>query len=212
MNFADKQRKNYWNHVNHNTNKSIADTNSSNPKTTKKDEKNKSAANYKVITDNSYKPNPFLFENDNLIYNEERKEKNSGIKKALYEHEKGQYQYEQINNLLKKISNAKFSDEEKISIEKEFDNVQAIIVNSEYSFVENKKYQLKESFKKYLNTFYKIKLQDQRDIFSNMHEDISNLSFKDYDKKYSDFYLNDLCEENLYKPIKEYIKKDSGIV
>ena len=142
MNFADKQRKNYWNHVNHNTNKSISDTNFSNPKTTKKDEKNKSASNYKVITDNSYKPNPFLFENDNLIYNKERDEKNSGIKKPLYEHEKEQYEYEPINNLLKRISNAKFSDEEKISIEKEFDKVQGIIENSEYSSVVNKNNQL----------------------------------------------------------------------
>lgn len=210
MNFADKQRKNYWNLINHNTNKSIADTNSSNPKTANKDEKNNSAPNYKVITDNSYKPNPFLFENDNLIYNSEKDEKNSGTKKPLYEHEKEQYEYEQINNLLKRISIAEFSDKEKISIEKEFDKVQDIVENSEYSSVVNKNNLLKKSFNEYLNAFYEIKLQNQNDMFNNMHEDISKLSFKDYDKKYSDFYFNDLCKENLYEPIKEYIIKDSN--
>ena len=166
---------------------------------------------YKIISDGSYKPD-ILFAIHNGFYGNNNKTKSvkSNKKKddPQYEYQKGLEELGQVNDLIKRISKAELSDEEKDCIEKEFMEVQESIKNIEFSDILKRKNNLNDVYDNYLNRFYETKLKEQKNKLNYAYGDISRLTFQQYDKKYCDFFRN-LSNENIVNSINTIIKTDS---
>ena len=237
MGFVDKQTKNYWEAINNPKsqdvlNKSLPNENrqrinrkkvkSHASKSKKKYYPNKPKKQqyqkpdhfikrFEVISDGSYKPSDlFAIKNDFFKSNVQSKSDKSTKKEnnPKYSHEMGIEELKQVTNLIERISEAEFFDEEKNYLGEEYKKVQESIEHIKYSDVLKRNERLKEVYNHYLNTFYEIKFKQQKSKINNAYGDISRLAFSQYDKKYSDlFYV--LANKNIINLVNEIIKKDS---
>ena len=213
MNFADKQRKNYWDSVNkRNSNgihhKSHTNNNSNSEKPEKAKSKEKTeykksdySVQNKAISDDSYKPELLFADKKYKFYHEN---KSSASKD---EFEKGIDELKKINFLIEKISNSEFYAEEKYYIEDEFNNIQDKVKNIEVPHILKRNNLLKDVYNNYLTDYYNIKIKDYKNELNHVYADISKLSFLNFDIKHSKFFI-ELCNKSTFKEIEMFIEKD----
>lgn len=160
---------------------------------------------YKIINDGSYKPSPLTMIKNNFFI--DNKTDSNELKSTICEF-KSTDLLDQINVLIDRISNTYFFDEGKNRIENEFNEIQKNIENTESQDAIKRNEELIRVYDSYIKTFYEVGFRDIKSKLKSILDDISNLTFNNFEKKYLTFYFDYLCNDNVINSISNLIEND----